>query len=56
VDEKRRTLKEFAKNAIGNPFRVARPFSPITQGSALNARNPGLEVVNDFGVIVCHGP
>jgi len=40
VDEKRRTLKELA-NAIGNPFRVAKPFPPDTQGSALTRATLG---------------
>jgi hypothetical protein len=35
------------------PFQVCeKPLSPITQGSARDAHNPGLEVANAFGVLI----
>ena len=38
--------------ALGNPFRVAIPRSLITQGSRARRVNPGLELVNAYGVHV----
>lgn len=42
--------KEAAALTFGNPFRVAISFSLITQGSRATRVNPGLMVVNAFGV------
>jgi hypothetical protein len=39
-------------SVFGNPFRVAISYSLITQGSRATRVNPGLEVVNAFGVHV----
>jgi hypothetical protein len=36
---------------IGNPFRIATKWYSVSQGSALVARNPGLKVMNAFGVL-----
>ena len=56
VDFRGGTLKEFAnriavKTKLGNPFRVGKKIIRFPQGSALNARNPGLWLVNAFGVL-----
>ena len=37
---------------LGNPFRVGNECLLNTQGSAPGARNPGLELLNAFGVSV----
>ena len=50
--ERVREFKHVRAKAFDNPFRVAMLFALITQGSAPAARNPGLEVVNAFGVLV----
>jgi len=36
---------------LGNPFRVGLRIVFLSLGSALNARNPGLRLVNAFGVL-----
>ena len=53
-----RTLKEFAiyrlaiptMNHSSNPFRVRTNQLTVSQGSALDAHNPGLEFMNACGV------
>lgn len=46
--------KEARTTAFGNPFRVAISFSLITQGSRAARVNPGLKMVNAFGVHIRH--